>query len=329
MSQGSILEIIRYAPEHLDEFQTLHVADLKDLFTDDITLWINIEGNDPALLESLIDFFQLHPLLAESLSDFNQSPKLEEFDDHIFVTLKMLSNDTNSDKIIVEHLNIVIGQNYLITLQEGLEGDVFHPIREKLNRMKSRLRVKGSDYLAYAVLDVIIDNYIMIIESFGERIEELEKQFLNEDQKDPLKEIYDYKLQINFLRKTIRPVREVAALLEKSDSEIIDNSTIPYFNSLVNHMAHSTEAIETYQIMLNDQLYLYQTRVSNKLNEILRTLTIFSVVFIPLTFIAGVYGTNFHFLPELEFKYSYPIFWGVMVVIASGMLVYFKRKKWM
>lgn len=324
-----MLEIIRYAPEHLDEFQTLNIQDLKDLFTKDITLWINIEGNDPELLESLSEFFHLHPLLAESLSDFSQSPRLEEFDDHIFLTLKMLSNDPNTGKIVVEHLNIIIGENYLITLQEGLEGDVFHPIREKLNRMKSRLRVKGSDYLAYAVLDVIIDNYIMIIESFGERIEELEKQFLNTDQKDPLKEIYDYKLQINFLRKTIRPVREVAVLLEKSDSEIIDNTTIPYFNSLVNHMAHSTEAIETYQIMLNDQLYLYQTRVSNKLNEILRTLTIFSVVFIPLTFVAGVYGTNFKFLPELEYKYAYPIFWGILIVIAGGMLVYFKRKKWM
>jgi magnesium transporter len=323
------LEIIRYAPELLDEFHSLKVEDLKDLFTKNITLWINIEGNDPELLASLSEFFQLHPLLQENMSDFTQSPRLEEFDDHIFLTLKMLSNESATGKIVVEHLNIIIGENYLITIQEGLEGDVFHPIREKLNRMKSRLRVKGSDYLAYAVLDVIIDNYIMIIESFGERIEELEKQFLNTDQKDPLKEIYDYKLQINFLRKTIRPVREVAVLLEKSDSEIINASTIPYYNSLVNHMAHSTEAIETYQIMLNDQLYLYQTRVSNKLNEILRTLTIFSVIFIPLTFIAGVYGTNFKFLPELSYKYSYAIFWGVLIVIAGGMLVYFKRKRWM
>ncbi len=321
------LEVFRYSAEHIDQFQYLRPKELPALLSPDSTLWVNMEGDDEECLNGLVDAFGLHPLLVEGLNDFSQSPRMEEYDDHMFISMKMLTHNPKSGRIFTEHINVVIGRNFLLTFQEGLEGDVFNPIRERLKRANTRIRMNGPDYLAYAIMDVIIDNYILIIEMFGGRIEKLESRFLK-DAQDPLSEIYEYKMQINYLRKIIRPVREVAVLIEKSDSVVIADTTLPYLNNLVNHMAHSTEAIETYQIMLNDQLFLYQTRISNRLNDILRILTIFSVVFIPLTFIAGVYGTNFEHFPELQYKYAYPVFWGVMIATALTMLYYFRKKKW-
>lgn len=325
-----ILEAFDYSQDHFKQIDFSSIDKLNALKNPSTTSWINVDGlEDKELLRCIYELFELHPLLLEEIQDVSQRPNFEEFDDYIFITVKMLSCDPTTDKILTEHLSIVVGKYYLITFQEGLAGDVFNPIRERLSRAKSKLRMNGTDYLTYAILDVIIDNYIMIIERFGERIELLERKFRRNQTDNILDDIYEYKMEINFLRKTIRPVRELAVLLEKSESEIIDDKTVPYLKSLVDHMAHATEAIETYQIMLNDQLYIYQTRISNKLNDILRVLTVFSVVFIPLTFIAGVYGTNFDYLPELHFKYSYGIFWGILITTATSMLYYFKRKGWL
>lgn len=324
------IEVFDYSPSHVKEIKFESLDEVKQSISSNSVTWINVDGlHDIDLIQKIGQLFDLHPLLLEDIMNTTQRPKFQEFSNCLFVVVKMLWQNEDSDAIEIEHTSFVIGENYLISFQEGLPGDVFNPIRERLQRATTKLRNRRPDYLAYALLDVIIDNYILIIERFGERIELLEHRLSNESGEDLLEEINGYKTEINFLRKTIRPVRELSSWFEKSDSEIIEDSTRPYIKSLVDHVAHSTEAIETYQIMLNDQMNTYQTKQSNKLNEILRILTIYSVIFIPLTFIAGVYGTNFEYLPELELKYGYFIFWGVLIFTAIVMVFYFKRKKWL
>ena len=178
-------------------------------------------------------------------------------------------------------------------------------------------------------MDAVADNYIVIIEQFGERIENLEEELIADPKPGLLETIYAYKREINFLRKTIRPVRELAIEYEKAESDLLEEQTVPYVKDLVDHVTYAAEAIETYQVMLNDLLNLYQTGVDNRLNDIVRVLTIFSVIFIPLTFIAGIYGTNFKYFPELEFRYAYPIFWALLAIVAVVMVIYFRRKRWL
>jgi len=325
-----IIEVYDYSPDHIEQIEFKSIEELGKLRRPDSVTWINIDGlHDIELVQQIGQTFNLHPLLLEDILNTTQRPKFEEFTNCLFVVVKMLWLTKDSDSLENEHTSFVIGDNFLISFQEGLPGDVFNPIRERLQRASTKLRNRKADYLAYALLDVIIDNYIIIIERFGERIEMLEDRLNKDPNEDLLQEINNYKTEINFLRKTIRPVRELAVSFEKSDSEIIDDQSRPYIKSLVDHVAHSAEAIETYQIMLNDQMNVYQTKQSNKLNEILRILTVFSVIFIPLTFIAGVYGTNFEHFPELEFRYGYFVFWGVLIFTAIIMVAYFKRKKWL
>jgi magnesium transporter len=327
---GSILEVFNYTPESFNKVGSNPLKQIQQLKDTDAILWVNIDGmEDVELIQKIGDHFDLHPLVMEDIFNTSQRPKFEEFDNCFFIAMKMLSCEDAMDEVQVEHISFVAGKNYLISFQEGVAGDVFNPIRDRLSRSNTKIRTRGTDYLVYSLLDAIVDNYIEIIERFGERIERLERKLSIDPTGDQIQEINAYKMEINFLRKTIRPVRELALRFLKSESEFIEERTEPYLKSLVDHTTHAIEAIETYQIMLNDQLNIYQTSISNKLNEILRVLTVFSVIFIPLTFVAGVYGTNFEYFPELGYKYSYPLFWLGMIALAGGMLYYFRRKKWL
>lgn len=325
-----IIEVTDYSQDHFEKIDVEHVNDIPDLKSKDSVSWINIDGiHQPSLINAIGEKFDLHALILEDILNTSQRPKFEEFENCIFLVLKMFNYNFETKNVDIEHISIVVGKTFLITFQEGVSGDVFNPVRERLKRRTTKTRARKSDYLAYCLIDVIVDNYISIIERFGERIEELEHELTRNPSPELLNQINSYKMEINFLRKTIRPVRELAQHFEKSESDIIEDRTTPYLKDLVDHTAHATEAIETYQIMLNDQLNIYHTSISNKLNDTIRVLTIFSVVFIPLTFIAGVYGTNFVHFPELQHPYAYPIFWGSMVIVAGFMLLFFKRKGWL
>ncbi len=324
------VEVFDYSENQIESLEIDHLKELSYLKDSKSVSWVNIEGlHDVGFIQELGEIFDLHPLLLEDTLNTTQRPKFEEFDDYFFIAVKMLTYNDHSDEIEMEHTSFVVAKNYVITIQEGRPGDVFKPIRERLQRSTSKIRSRGTDYLAYSLLDVIVDNYISIIEGFGEKIERLEEKLIDDDGTDVSEEINRYKKEINFLRKTVRPTRELAAMFWKCESDIIDERTVPYLNDLIDNIAHASESIETYQIMLNDQLHILQTQISNRLNEILRVLTVFSVVFIPLTFIAGVYGTNFKYFPELEFQYAYPVFWGILITTAGLMLLYFKRKRWL
>jgi magnesium transporter len=323
-----IIDAIAYNPESTKTYEHIEVADLKGIQSDGTVCWINLTGlHDPLVIENIGKVFDLHALMLEDILNTYQRPKYEEFDNCIYLVLKMLQYDTQNTSVGAEQVSIIIGNNWLFTFQEK-EGDVFDPVRNRLIRPTTKIRHRNSDYLAFALIDTIVDQYVHITEQIGEKIELLEQSLLKAPAPEHLDEIDLYKREINYLRKTIRPVIEMVTQYKKSESELIDEKTLPYLSDLEDHVVQAAEAIEIYREMLNDQLDIYNAGLSNRLNDIIRVLTIFSVVFIPLTFLAGIYGTNFKYLPELEFQYAYPIFWGVLIVLALGMITYFKIKKW-
>ncbi|WP_422859568.1 magnesium/cobalt transporter CorA [Flagellimonas sp. S174] len=323
------LEMVSYNSKEIFEKASVELKNISRKNPDSLVSWLNIVGiHDVTVIAHVGAKFDLHSLLQEDILNTAQRPKFEEFDNHLFLVVKMLHFDSKEELITAEQLSLVIGKNLLISFQE-VSQDVFDPIRERLLRPTTKIRNRSSDYLAFAMLDTIVDQYMVIIENIGERIEVLEDRLLKNPAKEHLEKIYFYKTEINFLRKTIRPVRELVSKFKRTDSELIDRDTVPYLKDLEDNITHASEAIEIYKEMLNDQLDIYNSALNNKLNDIIRVLTVFSVVFIPLTFLAGIYGTNFKYLPELDYIYAYPIFWLILVFIAVGMILFFKKRKWL
>jgi magnesium transporter len=280
------------------------------------------------LINHIGELFEINALILEDIVDTHQRPRLEEFDKNLFWVVKMLQFDKNEKRLESEQVSIVIGDKVLITFQEK-EGDLFEPVRARLRNAKGKIRAKGADYLAYALVDTLVDNYIILGEHLAEKIEQMEAKVLKEQKPDTLQEINSLKQEVSFFRRTVRPLRESIIMLIKSEHNHVQKHVIPYLKDLLDLTNHVTEVTEVHAEMLNDQLNIFHMTVSYRLNEVIRVLTVFSVIFIPLTFLAGIYGTNFEYLPELSYRYSYFIFWAVMIVLAGGMLWYFKRKKWL
>ena len=240
----------------------------------------------------------------------------------------MLKYDEEAKQISGEQFTLILGRNYVLTLQEQ-HGDVFKPVRERIRNVKRKTRLNNPDYLAYALLDTIVDNYVMIVEAMGREIEELEKSIFGNPDKSIVEQIYTLKTELSYLRKSVRPVKEMMLQFLKSDNSLFQKKNMQYLRDMDDLLIHATEAIELYNGMISDHLNIYSTIVNNRINEVMKVLTIFASIFIPLTFIAGIYGMNFEYLPELSFKYSYFIFWGVVISIGVGLLIYFRRKKWL
>ena len=327
--QEATIRVIDYDQEQLNE------QDLQDIkeglpFKDTSTVtWININGlHDTNLIKEIGEGFGLHPLVLEDIVNTGQRPKMEDYDDYLFFVVKMMRYDNAEQIIKNEQLSMVLGKKFLLTFQER-PGDVFEPVRERIRKGKGRIRRVGIDYLAYALLDTIIENYFFIIERLGEQIEEIEDEILDNPTQQLLANINAYKREINYMRKTIRPAKEFVLQLSRLDSDLIGEQTLPFLKDLLDLATQAMETVDTYRDMLSDHLDIYNTGVGNRLNEIMKILTIFSAIFIPLTFIAGIYGTNFEYLPELRYRYSYLIFWGVMVTVALAMVKFFKNRNWL
>lgn len=318
-----------YDNKTLTEDELKDISKGKEFLTKKTVTWINVDGlHDITLIREIGEAFELHPLILEDILNSGQRPKLEEYDNCIFIVLKMLRYDTNENMIISEQLSMVLGKTYLLTFQEQ-PGDVFEPVRERIRKQKGRIRASGIDYLAYALLDTVVDNYLYIIERMGEKIEDLEDEIINLSNPSVIEVINAFQREMNFLRKSIRPIKEAILQLGRLESDFVHEDTKPFIKDLIDLITHATEAIDTYRDMLAGQLNMYNSAVSNRMNDIMKILTIFASIFIPLTFIAGIYGTNFDYLPELHFKYSYLILWIVMIAVAATMVMYFKRKNWL
>ena len=322
------LDFLSYDAETIFEKEIENISEVAKLIDPKQVAWLNLVGlHDVATIEKVGGQFDIHPLQLEDILNTAQRPKFEETDANVFIQIRML-HLKEDNTLYTEQLSILLQNNLLISFQE-IPQDVFDPLRERLFRPTTKIRHRKNDYLAFAMLDAVVEQYVFIIEKFGERIEQLEDQLLQKPQNTHLEQINLYKREINFLRKTVRPARELVSQFKRSDALLMQESTQPYLRDLEDQIVLATEAIELYKDMLNDLLNLYNSALNNRLNDILRVLTIFSVVFIPLTFLAGIYGTNFEHIPELHYKYAYPIFWVVLVIVALGMVWYFKRKKWL
>jgi magnesium transporter len=255
-------------------------------------------------------------------------PRVIEYDNCILISIKMMQQNADTGQIVVENLSLILTESVLISFQEK-RGDVFEPVRERIRKQKKRIRNGGTDYLAFALLDIVIDNYLYVLSVLGEKIETLEDNLLINPNEVVINEINNYKRELNFLRKSIKPAKEMIFVLAKLESEFINESSYVHFKELEDNISQANEVSDSYREILSDQLNIYHTTISSKLNDVMKFLTVFSVIFIPLTFIAGIYGTNFDVLPELHYQYSYFIMLGVMVIVALGMLYYFKRNKWL
>jgi len=291
--------------------------------------WINVNGlNYTDDIEKLGEHYNLHPLVLEDIVNTSQRPKIDEYNDYIFLVAKMMYYDKD-ETIVSEQISFVLGKNYVLSFQEA-EGDVFDSLRDRIRLNKGRIRTSGSDYLLYAFIDSIVDHYYAIIETMGNKVEELEDELFEGVSQDEITtQIQTLKREVLKVRRAIFPLREIINRIEKSENNLIEEKTQRYFSDVYDHVIQISETIDIYREMIWSLMDMYMTTISNRMNEIMKVLTIMSAIFIPLTFIAGIYGMNFEYIPELDYKYGYFCVWGLMISIFIGMLYYFKRKKWL
>jgi magnesium transporter len=322
------IELIGYAPETFEEqrFQTVDDC-LLHLDRPGIT-WVNVEGvHDVEIIRHLGEHFSLHPLVLEDIVNTVQRPKIEDYDGYLFIVLRML-RPTGGGEFTSEQLSMILGDNYLFTFQEGLQGDVFDMVRERLRNNKGKGRSMGADYLAYALIDAIVDSYFSVLEDLGERIVNLEENLTLSPDTTTLHEINDIKKEIIFLRKAVWPLREAVSFLERGDSHLLSPATRLYFRDVYDHAVQVIDTVETYRDLLSGMLDLYLSSISNRINEVMKFLAVIGTIFMPLTFLVGVYGMNFKHMPELEWHYGYFILWGLMIGLSIAMIIYFRRKRW-
>jgi magnesium transporter len=323
------LSVISYNEVDFQEQEVDSVDKVLSFRKKAFVMWLNVDGvHMPEIIEQVGKSFGMHPLVLEDIADTGQRPKMEDFDDYIFVILKMFRFDDKEKQVKIEQISLILGSDFVLSFQEK-EGDVFDPIRERLRNNKGRVRKAGADYLVYALMDAVIDNYFFIMEKLGETIEEIEDEVVISPTSETVQTIHDLKRQMIFLRKSVWPLREVISRLEQSDSTLIAKSTLIYLRDAYDHAIQVMDSVDTFRDTLSGMLDIYLSSVSNRMNEIMKVLTIIATIFIPLTFIAGVYGMNFRFMPELEQPWGYPLALIVMALIACVMLVYFRRKKWL
>lgn len=292
--------------------------------------WINIDGiYDQQAIKKICGCFGLSDLVFEQIIDNTQKPKIEDYGDYLFIVLKMFLFNKETLTIVHEQVSLVIGDNYVITFQErDLEEDVFDPVRKRIRTAGTKIRQSGADYLAYRLIDATVDYYFAIMEIMGERVDKIEQETLSTPDKRTLIEIQKVRKEMFFLRKSIWPVREIMNSLQRGESKLISDEAEKHMRNLYDHTVQVIDTIETLRDTMSSLLDIYLSSISNKLNEIMKVLTMISTIFIPLTFITGVYGMNFRFMPELNWRFGYLMVWGVTLAIIGSMLYYFKRKKW-
>jgi len=291
--------------------------------------WVNVEGvHDVDLIRRLGESYRLHPLVLEDIVNTVQRPKIEDYGDYLFIVLRMLRPLENNE-FTSEQLSIILGQDYLFTFQEGIKGDVFDTVRDRLRNAKGKIRGMGPDYLAYALIDAIVDCYFSVLEGIGERIVDVEDDLAIKPDSTSLHVINGMKKEIIFLRKAVWPLRESISYLERGDSPLLSEATRLYFRDVYDHTIQVIDTVETYRDLLSGMLDLYLSSISNRTNEVMKFLTVIGTIFMPLTFLVGVYGMNFKHLPELEWRFGYFILWGIMIAVTLAMVVFFRRKNWL
>jgi magnesium transporter len=323
------ITVIDYSAETFDERGVASVEDCVPFRDSDTVTWVNVDGvHDIGIVEQIGRCFGLHLLALEDVVDTGQRPKTEDYGDHLFSVVKMLYCDGDSDEVRAEQVSVMTCRNVVISFQER-KGDVFESIRDRLRHGKGRIRQMGADYLAYSLVDAVVDNYFVILEWLGDRIEQMEDTVVDHATSETAADIHQMKRQMLFIRKAVWPMREVVSRLDRNDSPLIEDATAPYYRDVYDHVVQVIDAVETYRDLVGGLRDTYLAVVSNRMNEIMKVLTIIATIFIPITFIAGIYGMNFEGMPELKWRFGYPMALMAMAAVAAGMLVYFRRRRWL
>jgi len=323
------ITVIDYDLKNFEEKEAVKVEECFPFKDKPTVIWINIDGlQEVGIIEKIGVHFGIHPLVLEDILHTGQRPKAEDLGDYLFIVLRMLYHDEREDAMVGEQVSLLLGPNYVISFQER-EGDIFNPIRKRIRNSKGHIRKGGADYLAYALLDAIVDNYFVILEKLGEKIESLEEELVTNPRPEILQAIHTLKRDLIFLRKSVWPLREVINGLERGESPLITEPTGIYLRDVYDHTIQVIDTIETYRDMVSGMLDIYLSSLSNRMNEVMKVLTIIATIFIPLTFIAGIYGMNFKYMPELEWHWGYFLVLLVMIIIIAFMVFHFKRKKWL
>lgn len=319
--------LLQYDENNVNKVEQKDLPDILSQINPSQANWINISAiHHTEIIQKIGDFFNLHPLVLEDIPNTLLSPQYEDFDDYLFITLKMLSVNEENHLVEQEHVSFILGKNYLLSFQERKK-DVFDPVRQRLERARGKIRKKGVDYLLYALLDVIVDNYYAITEEISEKMNQLESELIHRPTPRAVEKIANYKKQLIELRKTVYPLRDALGKLD-NEEELVEQSTMRFFNDVYSHVEHVINTMETQREILTGFMDLYMSTLSHKMNEVMKTLTIIATIFIPLTFVAGVYGMNFQYMPELQWKWGYFAVLGFMFVVGVVMYIYMKSRRW-
>ena len=323
------LRLLNYTETDFSESKLKKVSEILQYKDDQSVKWLNITGvHDEKIILDVGEQFNIHPLVLEDIANTTQRPKIEEYDDYLFLIVKVAFFNEESSEVEIEQVSMLLGNNFVISFQEK-ESSVLEGLRERIRTGKGKIRKLGCDYLLYCILDSIVDNCYSVLERISEEIENMEEKLIVNADKELLSKIYRTKQELIFLRRAVWPMRDVISALHRAEHELINDNTLIYLRDVYDHIIQVAETVETFRDLSTAMLDLYLTTISNKMNEVMKVLTIFAAIFIPLTFIAGVYGMNFRFMPELDWRYAYPVWWAATVILTIGMIFYFKRKKWL
>lgn len=323
-----MLTLIQYNDPGYFTKEGLSPAEASDLVKDNFINWIDVEITNQILVEDTAKLFNIHHLIAEDILNTRQLPKFELFDDYLFFSTKMLSFDEKEEHILEEHLSVLMCKGKVITFQEGLPGDAFNELRERIKLAKGLIRKFDEDYLFYHILNSVINHYLQIMETLRSRIEHLEARLISDPSYGVMQEVIDIKKDINTLRKYTLPMREALNNMRVEALGFIRKSSVNYFQDIADHILFLITSFDTSREMLKDLMDLHQSNQNNEMNRVMKTLTVVSAIFIPLTFLAGVYGMNFKYMPELELEWGYFIAWAAMAGVAGSMVMYMRHRRW-
>ncbi len=322
------IHLIEYSPETFDERDVTDPAECGPPRDREGVRWVNVDGlHEVSVVERLGQDYGLHPLVLEDLVNVDQRPKMEDYEDYIFFVLRMLTWNDARSRLEEEQIGLVLGSSWVLSFQER-PGDVLEPVRERLRGGKGRIRSRRADYLAYALIDSVVDHYFVVLERLGERIDDLEAELIDQPKPEVVRSIYRLKRELLHLRKSVWPLREVLSSLLRDENRLVGRETRIFLRDVYDHTIQVIDTVETYRDIAAGMLDTYLTSVNNRMSEVMKVLTIIATIFIPLTFIAGVYGMNFEHMPELPQPWAYPAVLGVMAAVALCMLYYFRRKGW-
>lgn len=323
------ISIIDYDKQSYSERQVLNVEECFAPQKKNNVRWIDVDMlTDPSVIAQIGQHYHLHPLLQEDITEMGQRPKIEEFEEYLFIICKMLSYDDIIEEIKFEQLSIILTKDTVITFGER-PGDVFEPVRDRIRNNKGLIRSEDPSFLVYSLLDIIVDNYYLVLENLGDRIEDIEDKVVEGPSPKILSKVHDLKVEMIILRKAVWPLRDVVAHMERCGSPLLSDTARLYLHDIYDHTIQVMDSVETYRDILAGLLDIYISSISNRLNEIMKFLTIIGTIFIPLTFIAGVYGMNFRLMPEIEQWWGYPLALFIMASTAGAMIWYIKKKGWL